>query len=231
VRLAEARRDTYSLTYALLGLGGTLVRRGQMWEAKGVLERGIALCGDMPAFYPPFAGDLAIVYALTGRTGEALELAERGVGQAQSMQRLGRLSLIVTHLGEVRLLAGQPVAAAAEGRRALALAEAHKERGNMVYARRLLALAAAEGSPAEVAQARGHYRATLALADELGMRPLAARGHLGLGRLARRAGDTAEAARHLATARELFQEMRMTFWLERMGLDQASPAVSGPPEV
>jgi len=231
VRLAEARRDTYSVTYALLGLGGTLVRRGQMWEAKGVLERGVALCADMPAFYPPFAGDLALVYALTGRLADALELAERGVRQAQSMQRLGRLSLLVTHLGEVRLLAGQTAAAAAEGRRALALAEAHKERGNMVYARRLLALAAAEGSPPDVAPARGHYRAALALAEELGMRPLVARGHLGLGRLARRAGDAAEAEHHLATARELFQEMGMTFWLERMGLDQVSPTVSGPPAI
>ena len=185
----------------------------------------------MPAFYPPFAGDLALVYALTGRLADALELAERGVRQAQSMQRLGRLSLLVTHLGEVRLLAGQTAAAAAEGRRALALAEAHKERGNMVYARRLLALAAAEGSPPDVAQARGHYRAALALAEELGMRPLVARGHLGLGRLARRAGDAAEAEHHLATARELFQEMGMTFWLERMGLDQVSPTVSGPPAI
>src|SRR5215470_2225917 len=34
VRLATERRDTYSLVYALLGLGGTLIRRGQMWEAK-----------------------------------------------------------------------------------------------------------------------------------------------------------------------------------------------------
>src|SRR5216683_3090291 len=90
----------------------------------------------MPAFFPPFAGDLAIVYALTGRTAEALDLAERAVRQAQSMQRLGRLSLIATHLGEVRLLAGQPAAA-----------EAHQERGNMVYALRLLGLAAAEKQP------------------------------------------------------------------------------------
>jgi tetratricopeptide (TPR) repeat protein len=132
--LAEARRDAYSLPYALLGLGGTLIRRGQMWEAKSVLERGIELSAEMPAFFPPFAGDLAVVYALTGRGAEALDLAERAVRQAQSMQRLGRLSLIATHLGEVRLLTGHPAAAEADGRRALALAEAHKERGNMVYA-------------------------------------------------------------------------------------------------
>ncbi len=231
LRLAEARRDTYSITYALLGLGGTLVRRGHLWEAKGLLERGIALCGDMPAFYPPFAGDVAMIYALTGRTAEALELAERGVRQAQSMQRLGRLSLIMTHLGEARLLAGQPAAAAADARRALEEAHAHRERGNAVYAERLLGLAAGAGSPSDVEGARAHLARALALAGELGMRPLAARCHLALGRLAQRAGDGSSALKHLATAREGFQAMRMTFWLERLGLDPSDPDVVSRPEV
>jgi tetratricopeptide (TPR) repeat protein len=231
LRLAEACRDTYSITYALLGLGGTLVRRGHLWEAKGLLERGIALCGDMPAFYPPFAGDLAMIYALTDRTAEALELAERGVRQAQSMQRLGRLSLIMTHLGEARLLAGQPAAAAADARRALEEAHAHRERGNAVYAERLLGLAAGAGSPPDVESARAHLTRALALAGELGMRPLAARCHLGLGRLAQRAGDGPSALKHLATAREGFQAMRMTFWLERLGLDPSDPDVVSRPEV
>ena len=224
VRLAEARRDSYSLTYALLGLGGTLVRRGRLWEAKGALERGIALCAEMPAFFPPFAGDLALIYALTGQTAGALDLAARGVRQAQSMQRLGRLALIITHLGEAHLLAGRPAAAEAEARRALELAEGHRERGNLVYARRLLGLAAAEHDPADLPRARAHQREALALAEELGMRPLVARCHLGLGRLARRAGDAAAAERHVREARARLQEMGMTFWLDRLGQDQAAGA-------
>jgi tetratricopeptide (TPR) repeat protein len=141
------------------------------------------------------------------------------------MQRLGRLSLITTHLGEVQLLAGRPAAAEAEGRRALELAEGHRERGNVVYALRLLGLAAAEKAPPDLEQARGRHVEALALAGELGMRPLAARCHLGLGRLARRAGDAAGAEKHLAEARALFEEMGMTFWLERLHLD--SSAASG----
>jgi hypothetical protein len=138
------------------------------------------------------------------------------------VQRLGRLSLIATHLGEVRLLAGQPAAAEADGRRPLALAAAHQERGNMVYALRLLGLAAAEKQPPDLERARGHHAEALALAGELGMRPLAARCHLGLGRLARRAGDVAGADKHLTEARALFQEMAMTFWLERLHLDSST---------
>jgi hypothetical protein len=100
-----------------------------------------------------------------------------------------------------------------------------------VYALRLLALAAGEANPPDVETARGHYAAALALAGELGMRPLAARCHLGLGRVAARAGDASVAAKHLSEAREAFQAMGMTFWLERLGDDLAGPAVTGPPEI
>jgi len=102
----------------------------------------------------------------------------------------------------------------------------------MVYALRLLGLAAAEKRPPDLERARGHHAEALALAGELGMRPLAARCHLGLGRLARRAGDAAGADKHLGEARALFEEMAMTFWLERLHLDSSSaPGPGGRPGV
>jgi hypothetical protein len=92
----------------------------------------------------------------------------------------------------------------------------------MVYALRLLGLAAAERQPPDLERARAHHAEALALADELGMRPLAARCHLGLGRLARRAGDGAGADKHLGEARALFEDMGMTFWLERLHVDSST---------
>jgi hypothetical protein len=47
------------------------------------------------------------------------------------------------------------------------------------------------------------------------MRPLVAHCHLGLGTLYRRAGDAAKAQEHLTTARNMYREMGMTFWLEK----------------
>jgi lipopolysaccharide biosynthesis regulator YciM len=44
------------------------------------------------------------------------------------------------------------------------------------------------------------------------MRPLQAHCHLGLGRLYQRRGDP-EAAAAIATARDLFRAMDMTYWL------------------
>ncbi|HET6369432.1 MAG TPA: AAA family ATPase [Pseudomonadales bacterium] len=236
IRLAEGAGHVYSLAYACLGLGGTLLRRGRLGAAQGVLERGLALCEEVPGLFPPFAGDLALVRALGGRAAEAVELAAQGVARAERMGRLGRLSLIATHLGEVQLLAGRLDEAAEQGRRALSLARTQNERGNQVYALRLLGLVASETPPADrdaVARhesAARYFDEALALAEGLGMRPLVARCRLGLGRLARRAGDTGTAARHLDAATALLHELGMTYWLERVDLDPAGRAPSlGPP--
>jgi len=56
-------------------------------------------------------------------------------------------------------------------------------------------------------------RAALALTQELGMRPLQAHCHLGLGTLYATVGQRAEARTTLTTAIELYRAMDMTFWL------------------
>jgi tetratricopeptide (TPR) repeat protein len=213
VGIAEGAGHGYSLAYALLGLGGTLLRRGVMSRAEAVLERGLALCAEVPVLFPPFAGDLAVVRALDGRVGEAVELAAQAVGRGERMGRLGRLSLIVTHLGEVLLIAGRRGEALTQARRALALARHHKERGNQVYALRLLALTLAEAGAADPGVARGHGEEALALAESLGMRPLAARCHLALAGLA---ADGERAAWHRDSAATLLRAMGMTYWLSRV---------------
>jgi uncharacterized protein HemY len=47
------------------------------------------------------------------------------------------------------------------------------------------------------------------------MRPLVAHCHLGLGQLYRRTGDHAKAEEHLASAKAMYREMGMRFWLEK----------------
>jgi hypothetical protein len=53
------------------------------------------------------------------------------------------------------------------------------------------------------------------LAEDLGMRPLVAHCHLGLGKLYWRTGKREAAQRHLATATTMYREMDMGFWLEK----------------
>jgi hypothetical protein len=59
------------------------------------------------------------------------------------------------------------------------------------------------------------YREALTRASELGMRPLVAHCHLGLGTLYRRTGDGAKAEEHLQVATTMYREMGMAYWLEK----------------
>ena len=72
---------------------------------------------------------------------------------------------------------------------------------------------AARREPVDEQGAQTHYRAALALAEELGMRPLQAHCHLGLGKLYRRVGRFDEARAELATAVAMLREMGMAYWL------------------
>ena len=60
---------------------------------------------------------------------------------------------------------------------------------------------------------RTFYRQALALADELGMRPLLAHCHFGLRILYNRIGRPEQARTALSAAIELYRAMEMTFWL------------------
>ena len=99
----------------------------------------------------------------------------------------------------------------AEG--ALALTRAHQERGNQAYALRLLGDIAARREPPDIEQAEAHYQHALALARELGMRPLQAHCHHSLGTLYRQTGRDELAQAALSTAIEMYRAMDMTFWL------------------
>ena len=77
----------------------------------------------------------------------------------------------------------------------------------------LLGEIAAQREPPAVAEAAAHYQQALALAEELGMRPLQAHCHRGLGILYAQAGRLEQARTALSTAIALYRDMGMTFWL------------------
>ena len=118
-------------------------------------------------------------------------------------------------MGEAHALAGRLEEAHALAERALAFAHEHQERGNQAYALRLLGEIAAHSVPPEVEPAEAFYRQAIALADELGMRPLLAHCHYSLGILYNRVGCPEQARTELSAAIELYRAMEMTFWLER----------------
>ena len=124
-------------------------------------------------------------------------------------------SISVVQLGEAYLLADQVEDARACADRAVMLARERGERGHEAWALRLLGEAASHRDRPDVATAEPHYGAAMALASELGMRPLVAHCHLGLGKLYRRAGKRPQAKEQLITAMSMFREMDMGFWLQK----------------
>jgi tetratricopeptide (TPR) repeat protein len=116
-------------------------------------------------------------------------------------------------LSEAYLLAGRLDEAGTQAQRALEFSRAHQERSHEAYALRLLGEIAAQHTPPEAEQAEAHYKQALALAEELGMRPLAAHCHRGLGTLYSRVGRAQQARTALSIAIELYRAMEMTFWL------------------
>jgi tetratricopeptide (TPR) repeat protein len=122
-------------------------------------------------------------------------------------------ALRIVWLGEAYLLAGRLDEAYALAQRALEFSRAHKERSHEAYALRLLGEVHARHNPPEVEAAATHDRQALALAEELGMRPLQAHCHLGLGTLYAQIGQAEHARSELAMAIALYRAMEMIFWL------------------
>ena len=95
------------------------------------------------------------------------------------------------------------------------MARAQRQRGSEAWAWRLLGEIAAEADRPGVREAETAYREALTRASSLGMRPLVAHCHLGLGKLYRRIGDRVRAEEHLTLAATMYHEMDMRFWLEK----------------
>jgi tetratricopeptide (TPR) repeat protein len=118
-------------------------------------------------------------------------------------------------LGEAYLLANRLADAQGAAKRALTLARQRGERGYEAWALRLLGEIASHHDPPEAESAEAHYRQAMTQAEGLGMRPLLAHCHLGLGKLYRRIGHRALAEDRLATATTLYRELDMGSWLEK----------------
>ena len=209
VRIAEAVDHPNSLLHAYLGVGFLSLRQRDLSRAIPVLERCLDLCRvyNILLWFPETAAALGCAYACAGRVAEALPLLEQAEQRGAAMGTMGGQSLRVSYVSEAYLLAGRMQEAVQLAGRALDLARAHKERGHEAWALRLLGEIAAHQAPPEIEPAAHHYRQALALAEELGMRPLVAHCHLGLGTLYARTGQREQARAELSTAIEMYRAM------------------------
>jgi len=214
-RIAERADNPFSLMSTFLAIGSLALLKGDLSNAIPLLERAVAL-GREGAFHlliPQATSALGSAYVLAGEGTAGLALLREAIEQA-ALRNL-TISRISTRLGAACFATGLRVEAIEHAQRALDLSRAQQEQGHEVYALHLLGEIASGHDSADFGAARMKYFEALELGEKLGMRPLVAHCHLGLGKLYRRTGKREQAQEHLTTATTMYREMGMTYWLER----------------
>ena len=198
-----------------LSVGLLSRRHGDIHQAIPALERSLALCqtANFPRIFPMAASFLSAAYALAGRAAEALPLLEQTLERVATGSRVIFHALVLTELSEALLLVGR-VNEAQRTRRTPPRTLPHPYRTRLPGA----CLASPRRDrhacdPPDAEQAETYYRQALALAEELGMRPLQAHCHRGLGTLYATTGQHEQARAELSAAIELYRAMEMQFWL------------------
>jgi len=204
LRIAEAIAHPASLMWAYYGIGLLPLCQGDLRRALPLLERAVGSCqeAERPAAFPLAVAALGAAYTVGGRVADAVSLLTQAMEQSVATGRVPFETRCRLSLGEAQVLAGRLEEAQALAERALALARERQERGYQAYALRLLGDIAARREPPESA-----------LAEDLGMRPLVAHCHLGLGTLYLTMVRREQAHAALSTAIALYRAMEMHFWL------------------
>ncbi len=222
LRLVEETGFRGGLANCLTTLGREHLEQGHVDRAIPFLERSVALSREWqwPYTLAYGTGLLGEAYALGARRAEAVSLLEESVELAT---RIGQLSLVPTALvglASAYHLTGRFDDARHRAEQALELARTHKQRGTEAIAQRVIGDIRAAGGESDWPAAEAAYREAKTAAEEIGMRPLVAHCHLGLGKLYRRTGKREQAQEYLATAAIMYREMDMSFWLQRAEADR-----------
>jgi class 3 adenylate cyclase/tetratricopeptide (TPR) repeat protein len=221
VRIAEAVDQWLNLAAACSALGYVALRKGDFAAAVRVHERGLACCREraVSSLVPQTAAGLGYALALSGRVDEAVPLLREGVKHGESIRRMDHQSIRLAWLSEGLLRAGRVDEAGEGALRSLEAARRHDERANEGWILCLLGEIELRRGSADSGSAERHFLDAVDLASELGMRPLVAHGHFGLGKLYGRTGRRQEARQHLATATTLYRELDMRSGLEQVEVE------------
>jgi len=214
LRLAEPTQHAYTSGLAHRAAATVHLLQGDWATARSLTERGIAVARAGLIVLSDLVASSAWELAQLGEASEALsrlreseQLLERDEARGhvghlgRAYHALGRAALLLGRLDEARRLADR------------AVVSSPRQPGFLAHALHLLGDIAFLPDRLDAESGETHYREALVLAEDLGMRPLQAHCHLGLGKLYRRIGRLDEARAELSTAVAMLREMGMTFWL------------------
>jgi hypothetical protein len=160
-------------------------------------------------------GVLGYTRLRSGNVAAGAELLQEAATIAQATGAATHSALLLARVAEAYLLAGARDTAGFLASRALAVARERGQCAGEGWALAVLGDVEADADASGDADPRERFQDALAIATALGMRPLAAHCHLGLGETDRRAGKLARAREHLAAAHSMFHAMGMPIGFAR----------------
>jgi transcriptional regulator with AAA-type ATPase domain/predicted ATPase len=173
----------FGLALAHIALGYTQLVQGELEGATRALAGALDLIEGrgLPTWFPWAAAVQGYALVLSGHLSQGVTLIERALGRAEQVPFLAGHSQWMAWLAHARLLAGRGDEAERLAGEALHLSRQRGEQGYEAWALHIMGHVQAAGHALD--SAAESERQALALARDLGMRPLAAWAHLGLARL------------------------------------------------
>jgi tetratricopeptide (TPR) repeat protein len=172
----------FGLALAHMALGHTCLVEGRLDDAMAALAQALEVieARGLPTWFPWAAALRGYALALSGHVDEGQALLERALERARALPFLFGHSQWVAWLAHTHLLAGRVDEARRLAEDSLTLSRRRGERGYEAWTLHVLGEVEARRGP-DAPAARAFHRQSLALADELGMRPLADRCRAALG--------------------------------------------------
>jgi class 3 adenylate cyclase/tetratricopeptide (TPR) repeat protein len=231
IRIAEETKHAHTIGWAHVTASRLHLLKGDWARARDALERWVKLpTTDVAILLPWAVASLAWAHAQIGDASGAIRRLREGQQHLQlqedkgifihrgwSYHAMSRACLLLGRLDEARHLANRSIDSSRD------------QPGFVAHARHLLGDLASHPDHFDAESAADHYQAALTLAESCGMRPLIAHCHLGLGRLFGRSGNSEQARGHLTTAKNMYGEMAMEFWLRQVDMDYAALSESEMP--
>lgn len=212
LQIAEEVGHPFNIAHVYYDLGYFYEIRGEIDKGVDALKSAVDLVEAWSLTYlsPFIKGFYGHVLALSGRLDEGITQLEEANDLYASMGLGLFRSLVGMQLGEAYFLAGRADEALTTINRHLALARKRGEPGHEAYGLRILGdIVAAHPDVGASDTAEVNFRAAMALAHDLGMRPLLANCELRLGRLCERAGRKKEAKQHIDAAETMAKDLGM----------------------
>ena len=218
MEIAEKGNNLFSTTWIHACLGTVYMIRGKLDSAIKTLEAALNLCQseDLLAAFPLVAAGLGHAHSLSGNPDAVISFLEEAVQPRKSNSSVVPTGYPQTALAVAYSLKGETNKAIQNVKLARDMLEQKGESGFGAWALYYMAKIQSQGEFKHIQKATDLYHKAADQAVALGMKPLLAHCHNGLGQVYMKKGQASEARSELLAAMDLYQEMGIKLWISHV---------------